>query len=183
MDRAIKFHALAKEFQNPTMDVSKAHFIPRSAMVRVEYAAFTHADPVLAWQIFSDYRQWRKFSDFYGDIRWIAGEPWAVGSRLRIDLVRPVKTTVDHVITVCRPCECVAWIDHALGDTMEQWVVFEPHPDGGTRVHTWAELAGPTSEVAGRPVRELLKEFIELWYERFCRECDGACQPESCAVS
>jgi hypothetical protein len=164
------------------MHLSKNHFVPRSAMVRVEYTASTRADRNLAWKFFSDWRLWRKFSDVYGDICWIAGDPWSVGSRLRIEIVRPVKTTVDHVITVCRPGECVAWIDHFLGNTMEQWVVFEPHPEGGTVVQTWAELAGPTTEMGGLPIREVLKGFIGPWYERFCRECDRAYQAE-CSVA
>ncbi len=174
---------LQRSIQTASMDVSKSHFTPRSQMLRVEYTATTRADHAMAWKLFSDFRLWRKFSDFYGDIRWIAGTPWSVGSRLRIDLVRPVQTTVDHVITVCRPGECVAWIDHALGDTMEQWVVFEPQPGGGTSVHTWAEVAGPTTEVGGVPVHEVLKTFIEAWYDRFCRECDRTCESEFSVVS
>ena len=141
-------------------------------MVRVEYSAFTRADRALAWKLFSDFRRWRRFSDHYGEIRWLSGRPWTAGSRLQISLVRPVRTTVDHVITLCSPPDYVAWIDHALGNTMEQWVVFQPELEGGTRVHTWAEVVGPTTRVGGRPVREVVKSFIELWYSRFCRECD-----------
>jgi hypothetical protein len=155
------------------MQVCKTDFIHRSEMVRVEYSAETRADRALTWRIFSDWRRWQRFSDFYGDIRWLSGKPWAVGSRLRIELVRPVKTTVDHVITVCSPGECVAWIDHALGNTMEQWVTFKPRVEGGTRVETWAEVAGWASTIAGWPIRSVLKSFIELWYSRFCRECDA----------
>src|SRR5262245_19837128 len=148
------------------MQVSKVSFVHRSEMVRVEYSAETRAGRALTWKIFSDWRRWPRFSDFYGDIRWLSGTPWTVGRRLRIELVRPVRTTVDHVITVCSPGECVAWIDHALGNTMEQWVVFEPREDGGTTVHTWADVAGWSMTIAGRPLRCVLKSFIELWYSR-----------------
>jgi hypothetical protein len=55
---------------------------------------------------------------------------------------------------------------------MEQWVVFEPQPEGGTCVRTWAEVAGWSTTIAGRPIRNVLKDFIELWYSRLCRECD-----------
>lgn len=162
------------------MHTGKSLFVRRSDMVRLEYAAVTQADPALAWKIFSDWRHWSRFSDFYGHIRWLSGEPWTVGSRLQIELVRPVRTTVDHVITVCSPPECVAWIDHFKGYTMEQWVLFEALAQGGTRVRTWAELVGPTI-TEGVPVREIIKSFIELWYSRFCSECDGVHESE-CAV-
>jgi hypothetical protein len=151
--------------------------------VRVEYAAVTRANRDLAWKLFSDFRRWRRFSDFYGEIRWVSGAPWSVGSRLRIDLVRPVRTTVDHVIIACTPGDRVGWIDHSLHNTMEQWVVFEPRPEGGTLVHTWAEIVGPAVTVGGRAVRKLLKSFIELWYSRFCRECDHLWAKEQTADS
>jgi hypothetical protein len=157
------------------MQFVKSDIVRRPDPVRVEYAAVTRANRNLAWKLFSDFRRWRRFSDFYGEIRWISGVPWKVGSRLRIELVRPVRTTVDHVIIACSPGEHVGWIDHALHNTMEQWVVFEPRVGGGTRVHTWAEVVGPTTTVGGRPVREVVKSFIELWYSRFCRECDSLC--------
>lgn len=160
------------------MQAVKSDFVHSSEMVRVEYSAETRADCVLAWRVFSDWRRWQRFSDYYGEIRWLNGKPWAVGSRLRIELVRPVRATVDHVITICSPGECVAWIDHALGNTMEQWVVFEPREEGGTCVQTWAEVAGSASTIAGLPVRNVLKSFIELWYSRFCRECDARYERE-----
>jgi hypothetical protein len=164
------------------MQVAKSRFVPRSEMVRVEYSAVTQADPALAWRVFTDWQRWRRFSDFYGGIRWLSGVPWQVGSRLQIELVRPARTTVDHVITVCTPPHCVAWIDHALGNTMEQWVVFESLASGGTRVRTWAEVVGPTAELEGKPVGDLVRAFIELWYTRFCSDCDNVHEQE-CAVT
>lgn len=161
------------------MQSSHSRFGRHAEIFRVEFTGATRANPVQAWQLFSDVRGWRRFSDFYGDIRWLSGEPWSSGSRLQISLVRPVRTTVDHVITLCRPGEYVAWIDHYLGNTMEQWVSFRPQLDGGTNVHTWAELVGPDSAARGRRMREVVKSFIELWYSRFCRECDRLHEKES----
>jgi hypothetical protein len=151
---------------------SKSQFVHASEIVRVEYSAWTRADRQTVWKIFSDWRRWQRFSDCYGEVDWLSGTPWMVGSRLRIEMVRPIRMRVDHVITVCSPGECVAWIDHFMGNTMEQWVVFERRPEGGTSVKTWAEVAGLGTIGGGRQVRSLIKSFIELWYSRFCRECD-----------
>lgn len=164
------------------MQFVKSDLVRRSDPVRVEYAGVTRANPNLAWKLFSDFRRWRRFSDIYGEIRWVSGAPWSVGSRLRIDLVRPVRTTVDHVIIACSPGERVGWIDHAFSNTMEQWVAFQPRAEGGTLVETWAEMVGPAVTLGGRPVRKLLKTFIELWYSRFCRECDHVWEKEQTAT-
>ncbi len=141
-------------------------------MERIEYSIVTRAERELAWQVFSNWRAWRRFSDIYGDIRWLKGAPWKPGSRLRIELLYPVPAVVDHVITVCSPPEFVAWIDHALGNTMEQWVTFHQAPDGGTRVHTWADITGSTSVVDGHNVADFVGSFMKQWYDRFSNECD-----------
>ena len=143
-------------------------------MVRLEHIATTKADSMLAWKLFSNWKLWPRFSDIYGDIEWLSGKPWSIGSRLKIDIVKPIRTSVDHVITVCSPGECVAWIDHFLGHTMEQWVLFEPLVDGGTQVRTWAELLGTPVTVTQQPIAAEVKNFIERWYNRFCAECDQA---------
>lgn len=141
-------------------------------MEYLEYTAFTRADRALAWKLFSDFRFWPAFSDIYGDIRWTVGKPWSPGSRLRIEILHPVKAVVDHVITICSPGEHVAWIDHSLGNTLVQWVTFESVADGRTRVHTWAELTGPTKVADGYNLSEFLRSFVHGWYESFCKACD-----------
>lgn len=154
------------------MQASKSPSVQASRIARVEYTGVTRASSRLAWKVFSDFRRWRRFTDIYGEIRWFTGKPWKPGSRMRIEVVKPVKTSVDHVITVSRPSECVAWIDHFLGNTMEQWVTFMPQADGTTAVHTWAEVTGVTSDLEGRPCSEAIKNFIETWYSNFCQECN-----------
>ena len=137
-------------------------------IVRVECNRYTKADCGMAWRIFSDISRWRRFSDAYRNIEW-RGEPWAPGSRLRIDIVKPVEATQDRVITMCTPPRGVAWINHVLGYSMEQWVLFDP-VDGGTRVSTWLEITG--SDFHGRDVRELVTRIMEDWFSNFCAECD-----------
>lgn len=151
-------------------------------MEYLEFTAFTKADPFLAWKIFSDFRLWPRFSDIYGSIRWKKGAPWKAGSRLQIDIVRPVKASVDHVITACSPGEHVAWIDHAFGNTMEQWVTFAALPDGRTRVHTWLEATGRVRDVEGHDLSEFLRAFIRVWYNSFCEACDKLAEGQMVCV-
>jgi hypothetical protein len=150
---------------------------------RLEYSIITKADRCLTWKVFSDWRKWHKFSDIYKDIRWIKGQPWQAGSRMKIEIQRPLHTTVDHVIISCSPPKHVAWIDHTMGNTMEQWVLFEPHPEGGTRVFTWAEFTGMTDMLGGRPMKGLIGEFIRNWYGKFGETCDALSEQGADAMS
>ena len=100
------------------------------------------------------------------------GEAAFAQLRLRIDLMYPVAATQDRVITVCTPPRCVAWINHVLGYTMEQWVLFDPYPAGGTKVSIWIEFTGEALFPEGHDVRGLIVEFVEEWYTNFRAECD-----------
>jgi len=138
-------------------------------IVRVEYTRYTKADCGMAWRIFSDVNRWYRFSSAYLNIQW-KGEPWSQGSRLQIDIIRPVVAKQDRVITICTPPRCVAWINHVLGYTMEQWVLFDPAANGGTRVSTWLEITG--SDFHGRDTGKMIQRILQDWFVNFCAECD-----------
>ena len=147
-------------------------------METFDYTVRTKATPEVAWKVFSDWKLWPQFSESYQEIRWTKGEPWEAGSRLSITARQPVRVTLDHVITRCRPGKNVAWIDHALGTTMEQWVHFDAQPDGGTRVHTAAQFTGLMPLLAGRKMRDVLLDFTRTWYDRYAAECDRVAELE-----
>jgi hypothetical protein len=152
--------------QGPARTLHSTH--PKLDIARIEYTAFTRADCGLAWKIFTDWKQWRNFSNIYGKMEW-RGSQWQPGSRMQIEIVQPVVASVDHVITVCTPPRCVAWIDHALGYTTEQWVLFDPAA-GGTKISTW--LTSARSNIEGYDVQLFLRHFTEEWYSNFAAECD-----------
>jgi hypothetical protein len=149
---------------------------------RFEYSVTTTATPDLAWRVFSDWSLWPKFSELYAEIRWSKGQPWQEGSRLSIRTIPSVGVTLDHVILKCVPGESVAWIDHAIGITLEQWVFFTSLPEGGTRVQTWAEFTGLARVIAGRTIKEVLLDFTRTWYDRYARECDQMSKKINSAV-
>ncbi len=141
-------------------------------MFRFEYAVQTKASPQQAWQVFSDCRRWNHFADIYGRIRWYEGRAWKPGSRLEIEILRPVRTIVRHVITSCVPANRVGWIDHSLSVSIAQWVSFEEQPNGGTRVRTWGDLIHPGVEIAGQTMEHIVGSFTETWYGNFRTTCD-----------
>jgi hypothetical protein len=141
-------------------------------MFRFQHSVVTKASPELAWEVFSNMRRWNTFANIYGRVEWREGPPWNPGSRLEIEILRPVHTTVDHVITSCVPARRLGWIDHAIGVAFAQWLTFEPDKSGGTRIHTWGDLAHSGVEIAGRSVEQLLTSFTQTCYENFRRTCD-----------
>lgn len=140
---------------------------------KFSYEVSVTASPKLAWEIFSNWRRWHTFANVYGRLEWTKGEPWHVGSRLSIEVVRPVHVTIDHVITHCDPGEKVGWIDHAMGIAIDQWVVFEPKGNGGTRVRTSGEIVGKeTSLPDGESLEKFVTQFTRQWYEAYREVCN-----------
>jgi hypothetical protein len=164
-----------RHFYRSGRDVPQAVLQPASMadIVRIELAVFTRANCELAWQIFSDWERWQKASDHYRGLQW-HGPPWIPGSRLQVEFLRPVRARVDRVITVCTPPRCVAWINHVLGYSMEQWVLFDPFAGSGTRVSTWLEFTGHELTINGLSMQETLESYLSQWYESYRTACDRA---------
>jgi hypothetical protein len=141
-------------------------------MFRFQHSVVTMANPELAWEVFSNMRRWNSFANIYGRLEWREGAPWQPGSRLEIEILRPARTIIEHVITSCVPAKRLGWIDHALGVALAQWVHFDPHKSGGTRVHTWGDLVHSGVTIGGRSAEQLVASFTETWYENFRRTCD-----------
>ena len=141
-------------------------------MFRFQYSVSTKAEPSLCWDIFSDCSRWNTFTDIYGDILWIEGQPWEAGSRLEIEVLRPFHGKIEHVITSCVPGKRVGWIDHAMGAALAQWVMLEPLPQGGCRIHTWGDLVHSGRLIADRSAEDLITAFTKVWYENFREFCD-----------
>jgi len=89
-----------------------------------------------------------------------------------VRLIHPLVATVDRVITACEPGQSIAWINHVIGYTMEQWLFFQPVVGGGARIFTWLEFVGPSEMIEGRSVQEVIEEYLQEWYESFQLECD-----------
>jgi hypothetical protein len=141
-------------------------------MFSFTYSVITKASPAQAWAVFSDWRRWNNFANVYGELRWREGKPWEPGSRLEIEMLRPVNVVVDHVITTCVPGKKVGWIDHAMGVAIGQWVTFDDLGTRGTRIHTWGDIVHGGVTVAGVQVEQLVTSFMEPWYENFRKACD-----------
>src|SRR5262249_33128043 len=116
-----------------------------------------------AFGVYTDSARWRRRSIF-GDLRWVQGEPWKVGSRMEVELTYPQPTVVQEVVTGCKPPSHAGLISHALGVTIHHNVYFEPDGDG-CRVTVVIDIAGPVSFVAGFAVRPMIESITIKQFE------------------
>ena len=114
---------------------------------RIEYSVTVPVPAEVAFQAFQDLERLRHRGT-YDDVAWVQGDPWQVGSRLRYDLLYPVRTTISSVVASINPPRAIAMINHALGVTAEQNIFFAPDLSGGTMVRITMDLVGESSEMS-----------------------------------
>lgn len=142
-------------------------------MFRFQHSVVTKAQRSLAWEVFSDVSKWNSFADIYGAISWREGKPWEAKSRMEIEVLRPIPMLINRVMISCTPAGRVGWIDHSGAKVLAQWLMFEDHPAGGTRVHTWGDLLHSGEKIMNQPVEDVFSHFIKVWYENFRTYCDA----------
>jgi len=140
---------------------------------RIEFTVHTSAHPKLCWEVFTDWQNWNSFvPGTYKTIEWTKGEPWAVGSRVQMEMIRPVEFSTECVIIGSSPPSKIGWIHHEMENIVEQWVSFLPDGTGGSDISVWMEINGRTLQIGGRDVVEVVREFKEDWYRRMAKRCE-----------
>ena len=62
--------------------------MPSRLPQRIEFTVHTSADPKLCWEVFIDWEKWNSFlPGIYKKIEWTKGEPWALGSRVHMEML------------------------------------------------------------------------------------------------
>jgi hypothetical protein len=91
----------------------------------------------------------------------------------------PVQATILAVVTACHPPRSVGILNHALGITTEQNVIFVPDTKGGTRVLMTMDFVGKSLDLSETVIQQAI-----TFYTRDALDTMAAlCQPRSSASS
>ena len=123
--------------------------------------------------IYIDTDRWRN-RNLFGDIRWVQGLPWEVGSRLRIETRSPIRSTVDQVLQRFEPKESVCYLSHVLGMTCETRVTFTPVSVQRTALNVSMELVGRASRALGFALEPAIARATKGFFEELRKECEAA---------
>src|ERR1700688_2846816 len=95
-------------------------FLPASAgaMQSFDFQIVLNCPLATVFSIYVDTDRWCH-RNLFGDIRWVQGKPWEAGRRLRIEILKPIRSTVDQVVQHFEPNQSVSYISHVLGMTCE----------------------------------------------------------------
>ena len=137
---------------------------------RVEYSVTARATPAALWEAFCDLGRLLG-RGIYTEAIWIEGKPWQVGSRLRYVVVQPVAATVSAVVTLFEPPSKVGLLNHALGVTAQQLVIFTPLDRNNTRVAMAMDLVGEPSSLTPQQISSALEFFTKDALDTMLTRC------------
>ena len=121
--------------------------------------------------VYTDIQRWR-YRNLFGDIRWAKGTPWEEGSRLRIETMVPLRTTVDQVVQQFIPNEKVTYLSHVLGITCETRVTFLRVSEQQTAINVAMELVGKVSRSLGFALEPLIFKATKGFFDEFRKDCE-----------
>lgn len=137
---------------------------------RVEYTVTARASPAALWEAFCDLSRLLG-RGIYSEATWTEGEPWQVGSRLRYVVVQPVAATVSAVVTLFEPPSKVGLLNHALGVTAQQLVIFTPLDRSNTRVAMAMDPVGEPSTLTAGQISNALEFFTKDALDTMLARC------------
>jgi hypothetical protein len=132
--------------------------------MRLEYSTVAHCKPEHIWQAFQHVEDWPRWSSVIANTQWEEGEPWAQGSKFRMQILQPIPVTFKPEVIEVAPPSFVHWIGKTTALTAEQWFSFEAQPEGTTVMKTWQEFGGPASFMLGDGVRAAITNiYVDLF--------------------
>ena len=127
-------------------------------------------------KVFSIYQdvEWWSNRNMFGEIRWVQGSPWEVGSRLRIETRHPIRSTIDQVVTAFERKQRVSYISHVMGITCETRVTFIAVSAERTAVNVGMQLVGTLSRALGFAIEPAIEKATREFFADLQKECEAA---------
>jgi hypothetical protein len=144
----------------------------RGAMQSFSFQLVIDCPLETVFAIYTDTDRWR-YRNLFGDIRWVQGEPWAEGSRLRLETHTPIRSSIDQVLIKFVPHEKVVYLSHVFGITCETSVTFIPS-GGQTVINVSMQLLGTLSRALGFAIEPAIEKATRGFFAELKRECEAA---------
>jgi polyketide cyclase/dehydrase/lipid transport protein len=125
---------------------------------RTDYSVVVPVSVELAFRAFSDLER-LLHREIYEEVSWIEGSSWQVGSRIRYVVTKPVRATISAVVTSYEPPRYVALLNHGMGVTAEQQVIFTGSLHGDTRVRMVMDFVGKSPDLP----EDVIQQAITLY--------------------
>jgi len=142
-------------------------------MQSFDFQVVLNAPLEMVFSIYTDVERWRN-RNLFGEIRWVQGEPWREGSRLRIETRFPIRSHVDQVVQHFTANESVSYLSHVFGITCETRIIFTRIPVDQTAMNVVMNLVGTPTRSVGFAVAPTITKAMKDFFEELRKECEAA---------
>jgi hypothetical protein len=142
-------------------------------MQSFDFQVALNAPLEMVFSIYTDVERWRN-RNLFGEIRWVQGEPWREGSRLRIETRFPVRSHIDQVVQHFTANESVSYLSHVFGITCETRIAFTRIPVDQTAINVVMNLVGTPSRSLGFALAPAITKAMQGFFEELRKECEAA---------
>lgn len=132
----------------------------------------------LVFSIYTDIDRWQN-RNLFGEIRWVQGNPWEEGSRLRIETRFPVRSSVDQVVQQFSRNDSVAYLSHVWGITCETRVRFAMISAKQTKIYIEMNILGTPTRVLDFAIEPLIAKVTRGFFEDLRRDCESAARAQA----
>lgn len=134
------------------------HFVLRSPLSHV-------------FAVYADTDRWCH-RGFANDVRWVQGNPWEEGSRMRIEVSNPVPAVIEQVLLHYEPKREIVYASHVLGVTLNTRVAFTSASENQTEIHVVVEVAGEPWPIFNFGIESAVAKTTRRFFEDLKRDCE-----------
>ena len=145
-------------------------FVLRCPLPQV-FAAYTDTDRWCA----------RGFAD---DVRWVQGNAWEEGSRIRVEISEPLAATAEQLLVHFERNRGVGYSSHLFGMTCNAHVGFSALSDQETEIHVRMELVGTSWRIFSFAIGPTIEKTTLRFFDGLKTDCEWeALQAEQRALA
>lgn len=148
-------------------------------MTRLEYQTVAKCRPQHVWQVFAELVRWSQWNPVIGKSHWISGEPWKLGSKFFMEILKPRRMTFKPVINEINAPNRVAWTGKVPGFKGTHWHEFTAQADGTTLVKTWEEFSGLATVFFSSKMKKRLIDMYAAWLASLAAEAERLATAET----
>jgi hypothetical protein len=151
--------------------------------IRTESTAMANCRPEHVWRVFQDTAAWPQWNRVMGRAEWTAGQPWQMGSKLKISIVNPITFTLEPSVVRCEPPSWVHLSGGGMGTNGELAFSFEPQADGMTLLRARSEVTGPATLFVTEKIKADIQRVFNTWLESLKAESERVARAEAARPS
>lgn len=154
-----------------TLSTLRAHPNAREGTQSYEVAFALRSPVATVFSTYIDTDRWRH-RGFANDVRWVQGNPWEEGSRIRVEISDPLPAVVEHVLLHYERNRELIYTSHVFGATLNTRLLFTATSEDETEIRVSVEIAGKPWPIFNSSMEPLIKKTTSRFFEDLKRDCE-----------